>query len=658
MSKFLRDLLDAKEPLFSLSLQQLEKSSGSHGVDAHLVGDIYEKANVAIKKLGLDHTDVTGKELYHALVAKIAEHDKHLAKSIGGHDAEDVQSLIPLMKKAVDNVKIEKGCWVLKKSVAKEMLRKTPPPKIMEHLGYRSVDSMLKHENLAEIYGALRFAEGPEWLNEFNEMYKSLKPSDFESRDIEIVIMPHDRWADLCEGFVHKKRHNITHLKELGVILMLPVKLTKMPGITISAMPLLFHYLNEIRLYSAFFKLQQVHHNFGEIIVETLLADPGSAAVMAGHNVHWRVIQRYFGKLENEYHPEIFEPHVQPEDLHWRKAEESLYLIDPELEFWKDMDYVALLHDGRPTVFNMMDVSFSYVNNTPYENRVIFHFRESLWNEIFIRYMGQKSLEDQILKQLDNDLIAPERLHPAKLSPAEKADKKKRQSHILMRQKMIDAAEGRLVGVSHEFTKAFDILQKYEKTVTIFGSARLPEESDAYKHAYTLAARLAGKGYAIVTGGGLSVMEAANRGAHDSGGDSIGFNINLPTEQKLNAYTTESLEFEHFFGRKVAMTMQTSAYMYLPGGFGTMDELFEIVTLQQTGKIPRVPIILIGKDFWQPLLDVISKVLDKKYHTIHPADMKLLYVTDDLDEAIERVVSHQGDEHKQPEGAKPHARSK
>jgi len=414
MARFLRDLLDAKEPLFSLALQQLESASGLNGTDARLIGEIYEKANERIRRMGLDPNDSTGKEIYQALLVQITRNDLHLSSVIGSDDADDVQALIPLMKKAVDEVDINKGCWVLKKSVARDMLRRMPPPKIMQHLGYRSVESMLKNENLYEIYGALRFAEGPEWLNSFNEMYKELKPGDFESRKIEIVIMPHERWADLCESFVHKKRHNITHLKELGVVLMLPVKLAKMPGITITAMPLLLHYINEIRLYSSFFKLQQVKKNFGEIIVDTLLADLGDAAVMAGQRVHWRVIQRYFGKLENEYHPEIFEPHVQPEDLHWRKAEESLYIIDPELEFWKDMDYVGLMHDGRPTVFNLMDVSVGYCNKTPYESRVIYHFRESLWNEIFIRYMGHQNLEDQILKQLDNNMIAPEKLRPNK----------------------------------------------------------------------------------------------------------------------------------------------------------------------------------------------------------------------------------------------------
>ncbi len=407
---FLGDLLQAKEPLFSAALDQLEAASHKQGADAALAGEIRQKAAVAMRRLKLDPVDTTGRELYHALNAAIQKDDEHLAKSIGGSYNMSVTQLLPLMKSAADKVKTPRDCWVLKKSVAKEMVRTMPPQQIMQRLGYKSIDSMLKRENLAEIYGALRFAETPEWLNKFNASYKKLRPSDFETRRIEIVIMPHDRWGDIAERFVEKKRHNITHLKELGVILMLPVKAEKMPGITIWAMSLLFHYINEIRLYSSYFKMQQVKKNFGQIIVTTLTADPDLGPVMAGQHVHWRVIQRYFGKLENEKHPEIFEPHVQPEDLHWRRAEDILYKIDPELDFWRGLDYVALMFDNRPIPFNMMDVAASYCNDTPYEHRTIYHFRESLWNEIFMRYMGQKTLQDQVLKQLDNEMIAPEGL--------------------------------------------------------------------------------------------------------------------------------------------------------------------------------------------------------------------------------------------------------
>lgn len=404
------DLLNAKEPLFDKSLKQLELASHRQGVDAALIADIHQKAKAAMRQLGLDEKDTTGPELYEALNAKIHDHNKHLTRKIGGHEAMPVEQLLPLMKAAAEKVRTPRDCWVLKKSVAKDMLRQMPPPNIMKRLGHRSVESMLKHENLAEVYGALRFAESPEWLNSFDETYKKLSPSDFETRKIEIVIMPHDRWGDIAEHFVEKKRHNITHLKELGVILMLPVKAEHLPGITIWVMSLLFHYTNEIRLYSAFFKMQQVKKNFGKIIVDTLIADPDLGPIMAGQHIHWRVIQRYFGKLETESHPEIFEPHVQPEDLHWRKAEAVLYAIDPELEFWQDLDYVALMYEGRPLPFNMMDVAASYCNKVPYKQRTIYHFRESLWNEVFMRYMSQKVLQEQVLKQLDNDMIAPERL--------------------------------------------------------------------------------------------------------------------------------------------------------------------------------------------------------------------------------------------------------
>lgn len=413
MAQILRDLLDAKEPLFSLALKQLEMSSGQPGTDARLIGEIYEKANDRIRKLGLDPSDSTGKEIYQALLARMAQDNERLAKQIGGKDADNIRHMVPHIVKAAAQVKTNRSCWVLKHSVAKNLLRKMPPKKLMEHLGYRSIDSMLKQENIDEIYTALRFSEGGEWLNEYNEMFKHITPSDFEIRDINVVVMDHDKYVDLAEKFVIKKLHNVTHTKEMGVIVIVPMRQETMRGITLKTLPLIFHYVNEIRLYSAFFKLKQVEKNFGETVVETLIADTGKAAIMAGQRVHWRVIQRYFGKLKDEAHPEAFEPHVHPEDLHWRKAEDMLYELDDKMQFWEDMDYVGLMFEELPLAFNLVDVSFAYSNQEAYENRYSYHFRESLWNEIFMRYMGHKNLEDQILNQLDNDMIAPEMLRPS-----------------------------------------------------------------------------------------------------------------------------------------------------------------------------------------------------------------------------------------------------
>ncbi len=411
MSKLLRDLLEAKEPLFTQSLRELEFLTGKKGVDLKFTGEIIEKTHAGIRSLGLDSTDTTDKELFHALDHRVKEHNQHLAKALGTSEEASVRQLVPKLVDAANQVKLNRKCWVLKKSVAKELLREMPPKGMMKHLGYRSIESMFKNENFSELYTALRFSEGPEWLTKYDELFThKIQPSDFESRDIEIVVMDHDKWVDLAEKFVLKKLHNVTHTKELGVIVVVPMKQTHMKGLTLKTLPLLFHYINEIRLYSAFFKFKSTEANFGKTISETLIADTGTGATIADFHIHWRVIQRYFGKI-HESPPEIFQPHVQPEDLHWRKAEESLYEISNELKFWQDMDYVATVAtDGKPVPFNLMDVSIGYSNSQNFTNRNFYHMRESLWNEIFIRYMGEAELKKQILQQLDNDMIKPEEL--------------------------------------------------------------------------------------------------------------------------------------------------------------------------------------------------------------------------------------------------------
>lgn len=412
MSKLLRDLLDATEPTFSLSLKKLEALSGHHNVDNALSAEILEKVHAAIRGLGLDFTDTTDKELYHALIDKVRSHNEHLATSLGTSETAPIKEIVPKLVAAVESTDVPRRCYVLKKSVAKDLLRKMPPKVMMKNLGYRSLESMFKSENFSEIYAGLRFSEGAEWLTAYNELFQSsVQPSDFEHRDVEIVVMDHDKWADMADGFVKKKLHNVTHTKELGVIIVVPMKQTHMKGLTLKTLPLLFHYINEIRLYSSFFKLKSTAPYFGKTITDTLIADVGSGAVMAGHNIHWRVIQRYLGRHKEDREPEAFEPHVQPEDLHWRKAEESLFMLDSELKFWQDLDYVARVgSDGDPVAFNLFDVAFAYSNGESFEKRYFYHMRESLWNEIFMRYMGKGTIKEQILEQLDNDMIKPEEL--------------------------------------------------------------------------------------------------------------------------------------------------------------------------------------------------------------------------------------------------------
>lgn len=212
-------------------------------------------------------------------------------------------------------------------------------------------------------------------------------------------------------------------------------------------------------------------------------------------------------------------------------------------------------------------------------------------------------------------------------------------NHLLIRQKLIDSKQGHLVEVVEEFEHAFDILGKHAKTVTVFGSARLAQSHPACKQAFAAAWALAKHNFAVITGGGGGIMQAANHGAKRAGGASIGFNIHLPNEQKLNKHTTASYRFEHFFGRKVAMTLDASGYVFCAGGFGTFDELFEIITLTQTGNIPRVPIVLLGTDFWKPMDRYIKRMLVDEYETIDADDRDLYIITDDIGVVVDTITA-------------------
>ncbi len=198
----------------------------------------------------------------------------------------------------------------------------------------------------------------------------------------------------------------------------------------------------------------------------------------------------------------------------------------------------------------------------------------------------------------------------------------------------------RVFKIMSEFVSGFELIQKYATAASFFGSERAQPDNPAYQAATELASRLARYGFAIITGGAQGIMEAANKGAHEAGGASVGLNIRLQSNQPTNTFTTESMFFDHFFVRKVMLTFASSVYIYFPGGFGTLDEFFEILTLVQTGKIKRIPIVLYGKEFWTPLLTLFKDELAGKYKTISPEEMDLFHVVDTVDEAYEYITKN------------------
>ena len=195
----------------------------------------------------------------------------------------------------------------------------------------------------------------------------------------------------------------------------------------------------------------------------------------------------------------------------------------------------------------------------------------------------------------------------------------------------------RVLRIQSEFVEGFGLLADLGSAVSVFGSARTPVDHPEYANAQRIGEALVAAGYAVITGGGPGAMEAANKGASEAGGVSVGLGIELPFEQSLNEWVDIGINFRYFFARKTMFVKYAQAFVILPGGFGTLDEMFEALTLVQTRKVTRFPVVLFGSAYWQGLLDWLRGTVEPA-GKIKASDLDLLYVTDDVDDAIAHIV--------------------
>ena len=215
--------------------------------------------------------------------------------------------------------------------------------------------------------------------------------------------------------------------------------------------------------------------------------------------------------------------------------------------------------------------------------------------------------------------------------------------------KMEKQESWRLFRIIGEFVEGFDVLPNFLPAVTVYGSARIKEDTEYYDMARALGCALAEAGFTVITGGGPGLMESANRGAFENKGRTIGLNVELPMEQKPNPYLTLGLSFRYFFVRKVMLVKYATGFILLPGGFGTLDELFETLTLIQTRKIKPFPVVLLGRKYWEGLVDWMrERILSDGL--ISPEDINLFHVTDEVDDAVAHVKKYQ----EQEEASLPH----
>lgn len=410
MTRVLSELLGVNPMELRTGLDQLERASGHNSTDIRLSTEVNQATRYKLKQLGLDPNDTTGEELYRALQARIQSDDERLvARLREKYASTDPAQDMSHVAKELSKLPLHKSCFGLKVTVGKRLLKKMPPKHAMKALGYRSLESFLKHETLSAIYAASMLTESPTWRKQFYEQYKKLKPTDFEIRPMSISSPDTARWHKLASTQVAARKHNVLSFHDLGAIVLLPLPVDRPPAAVTTSLLLALHEMNEVKAASTFLKLCQVKPDFGSSLMQVVHGEPALSAQMFGREVSWHVIQRYYARFVDRFRAEIFEPHIQADDLSWHSIEKVLTHIDPAMEFWHHTTHLSLLQDHQPVSFNIIDVALNYCNGLDYQHRIVRYFRHSLWHELIIRYLKHDNVEQLVVGGLENELVtAPE----------------------------------------------------------------------------------------------------------------------------------------------------------------------------------------------------------------------------------------------------------
>jgi hypothetical protein len=403
MTRMLSEILRAPEPYFRSTLRRLERMNGNPSADIILSTSLARMAQSKVTALGLDRRDTTPRELYQSLLSRMERDDKTLKRNLQTRAATYINAeadVVAGMVHALAELPIPKKVYALKTTAFRGLIRKQPPKRAMKELGYRSVESFLKHEQPIAILAAASLVESESWMRSLHDRYKKLTPRDFESRDI-VVFHPSDKkWHHLAHSTVAAKRHNILAFPELGAMMLLSIPKVAPAGSTTASLTLALHALNELRSSATYLRLCQVRSDFGGIVYEV---SNGRATMRTGlldQDLPWHVVQRYYAHFQGVLNTEVFEPHIQAHDLSWHSVEVALTRIEPSFSFWQGSEHASILRGRDAVSLNIVDAAINLCNNLPFEARSLVHMQQALWHELLSKYLRLDLVEQSIMAEL------------------------------------------------------------------------------------------------------------------------------------------------------------------------------------------------------------------------------------------------------------------
>jgi len=404
-------LLRTPERVLAELFSKMEKLTGKTGVAEKIYQENETIVAQKLKDLGLERDKADAQLVEAQILKKVDETDKAFFEFLGKPDFGQQNCCNAMIDVLKSTAKVGRGFFV-KEEKLRNFLVLNPPKNILRVLGYVNIGEMMQKENVHEIFAALRFVEDEHWLNEvFFRPYHDLTADNFEERDVEIKFLD-EKWEPIGQKFVGQKLHNISHLKELGMVFLIPTKKENTPGISLETFSLVLHYLHEIDFYSRLFRKYASEPNFGQNLVK-LVSGEVSGSALVKNGVTWRIIQQYLGKKDPN-DPRLFEPHVNPETIHWLKAEKEMDALaakNPQLKlgFWQGVDdfvgevFPAGKKGEEIVSFDLLDNLISLTHGGL--SKYLYHQQEALWNKIFIEFMGEEKLEEALVENIEKGFI-------------------------------------------------------------------------------------------------------------------------------------------------------------------------------------------------------------------------------------------------------------
>ncbi len=389
--------------MFHQRLNRLEAASGHQSTDIRLAAEIERAARAKLRELGLNPQDTTGMELYEALQQRVRDDDARLAGTLRRKYGDDA-ALHGSISRALSDLPIPKQVFALKPAVGKRLLKKMPPKQTVKALGYRSFDSLVRREPVLAVIAAAWLLESASWRKSMLDTYKKLTAADFEIRNLAVLAPDTKHWHELAETIVARKKHNIVALKEWGAVVVLPFPPVTPPAVTLTTLLIALHDMNEVRSCSTFLKLCQVRPDFGALLQAVVTDQPALSAELLDGAVPWHIIQRYYARFASRFREDLFEPHIQREDLSWHSVEKAISFIEPSMEFWHHTATLGMIDGHRPVSFNIIDAALNLCNGLPYQHRIVHYFQNSLWSELVIRYLKHDNVEQAVVGGLESQL--------------------------------------------------------------------------------------------------------------------------------------------------------------------------------------------------------------------------------------------------------------